>query len=70
MKRYWLIQIRKQKGLTQKELALKVGLTRQMISAIEQGIGTKPSTAQKIAAVLGFDWTRFYEPEKKVVATK
>ena len=55
MNRDWLIQIRKEKGLTQKELAIKVGLTRQMISAIEQGVGTKPSTAQKIALVLGFE---------------
>lgn len=27
--------------------------------------GASPKTAKKIAAVLGFDWTLFFEDEKK-----
>ena len=52
---------REQKKITQQELANKVGVTRQMISAIEKGARPSVKTAQKIANALSFDWTRFYE---------
>jgi len=61
MKRQWLISIRKDKCLTQEALAERVGLTRQMISAIEQGQSTQCKTAKKIATCLDIDWTRFFE---------
>ena len=64
MNRNWLKKIRKDAGFTQIKLADKVGITRQMISAIEKGAGPHPNTAKKIAAVLGFEWTRFFEEEK------
>lgn len=52
-------------GLTQEKLANEVGASRQMIGLIENGTA-KPSVklSKKIAAVLGFDWTRFYEDEE------
>lgn len=62
--REWLIELRKQKKLSQQELADKVGVTRQMISAIENGDAT-PSVpkAQIIGELLGCEWTKFYEKE-------
>lgn len=64
MKKLSLKNIRDNKGMTQEELANKVGVTRQHIGLIENGTANpSPSTAKKIAKVLGFDWTRFYEDE-------
>lgn len=52
---------RLKRGYTQESLGKEVGLVRQAISNIENGIN-HPSvdTAQKLAKVLGFDWTRFF----------
>ena len=60
--RKWLIDIRN--GRTQAQIAKAAGITQQMYSFIELGV-RRPSVevAKKIAAVLGFDWTRFYEDE-------
>lgn len=56
-----LREIRINAGMTQDQLAEKVGVIRQTISNIECGI-SKPSvsTAQAIAQVLEFDWTLFF----------
>lgn len=53
---------RLKKGLTQQQLANKLGITRQTISHIECG-RIKPSidNAKAIANVLGFKWANFYE---------
>lgn len=62
MKREWLIDVRHEKGYSQKYIADKCNITSQMYSAIE--IGKKrpsPELAKKIADVLNFSWTRFYE---------
>lgn len=60
----WLKQIRMQKKQTQEEISIKTGLSRASYSNIEIGV-RRPSvkTAKKIASVLGFDWTRFYEDQ-------
>lgn len=52
-------------NLTQKQLADLVGVDRTTISKIENGIRPSPVTAKKIAAVLGFDWTLFFQDEKE-----
>ncbi len=64
MPRDWLIAIRNSKGVMQKDVAELVGISQPSYCTIEHG-KTRPSveTAKKIAAVLGFDWTRFYEAE-------
>ena len=55
---------RKKKLLTQQQLAELVGVDRTLISKIESGAATPSvTTAKKIAAVLGFNWTRFFEDE-------
>ncbi len=62
--RKWLLDLRK--GRTQAEIAKAAGITQQMYSAIEIS-KRRPSVevAKKIAAVLGFNWTRFYEDDQE-----
>jgi len=70
--RIWFKQAREDKGFTQEELAAKIGVTRQHIGLIENGV-VAPSVevAKKIAAVLDFDWVKFFDDdsndEQKVV---
>lgn len=60
--RNWLIAQRKAKGLTQKEVADLAKISQPYICDIERGIKTpKPNTAKRIAAVLGFEWTQFFD---------
>lgn len=62
--RMWLKTMRNDQGLTQKEVAEKVGILQQTYNYIETG-KRRPSVekAKKIAEVLGFDWTLFYQDE-------
>ena len=63
--REWLAIKRKERGLTQTQLANAVGISQQGYGAIENGVrGVKVPTAKKIAAALGFEWQRFYEDDK------
>ena len=59
-----LIDLRKEKGLTQFEIAERAGVPQQFYNYIENG-RRRPSVsvAKKIAAVLGFDWTEFYDDD-------
>lgn len=60
--REWLVQLRKHKGFTQLEAAEKAGISRSYYSGIELGTRNVPvKTAKKVAAVLGFEWTLFFE---------
>ncbi len=56
-----LYKIRKEQNITQQKLAEEVGVTRQMISAIEKGSKPSVETAKKIAKILDFEWTKFFE---------
>ena len=62
--RTWLKDIRAKKELTQQEVANAANVDVTMISKIELG-ERQPSVkvAKKIASVLGFDWTLFYQDE-------
>ena len=53
---------REEAGLTQQELADKVGVVRQTISNIECGL-SRPSveTAQRIGKVISVNWVEFFE---------
>jgi putative transcriptional regulator len=66
--RKWLIDIRN--GRAQAQIAEAVGISQQMYSAIEVG-ERRPSVdvAKKIAAVLGFEWTLFYQDENELTKT-
>lgn len=66
--RHWLIELRGDK--TQEEIAKESGISQNFYSWIEKGKRTpRPIIAKRIAAVLGFDWTRFYSDsaEKEVI---
>lgn len=66
MKRDWLISLRKDKNLTQCEVAASAGISSNYYSWIETGERGNPlpvDTAKKIAEALAFDWTKFYEGE-------
>lgn len=68
--RKWLIELRKNRNLTQESVAQRAGVTRQMISAIENGEASPGiKTAKAIGAILNFDWTYFYR-EKETVGQK
>lgn len=61
--RDWLIEIRKDKKLSQYEVASLSGISQSYYAAIEVGVRGKPlnvDTAKKIASALDFQWTRFY----------
>lgn len=65
-----MLDLRKKReaaGMTQEQLAEKVGVIRQTISNIECGISL-PSipTAQAIADVLEIHWTWFFDDEEHV----
>lgn len=64
MQRDWLITIREEKKISQKYVSEQVGIAQPSYFNIEAG-KRRPSVpvAKKIAAALGFDWTRFYEED-------
>lgn len=62
--RKWLVDIRTLSKKSQQEVADAAGISQPYYAGIETGIRGKPlsvTVAKKIAAVLGFDWTRFYD---------
>ena len=62
--RKWLSDLRDVQGISQYKAAELSGISQSYYAAIETGERGKPlnaDIAKKIANVLGFDWTRFYE---------
>lgn len=62
--RKWLANIRAAENKSQQEVANAAGISQSYYAGIESGVRGKPlavPAAKKIAAVLGFDWTRFYD---------
>ena len=57
-----LRSVRKSKGLRQTDLAQAANISQSLVVKIENG-ERKPSVkvAKRIAKVLGFDWTLFFE---------
>ena len=62
--RNWLKAYREKKNISQQQLATLVDIDITAIGKYENG-KRRPSvdTAKKIAEVLDFDWTRFYEED-------
>ncbi len=61
----WLKKLRADKGYSQKETAKLCFLSQPSYANIENDKRhPSVSTAKRIADVLNFDWTRFYETEK------
>lgn len=66
MVRQWLKDIRLGKGLRQKDVAEKVGISQPSYWQIESGqCDPAVETAKKIAQELGVDWTRFFQDEER-----
>ncbi len=66
-------QLRKQRGLTQSELAEKLNMTQAMLSWLENGKHfPKPETARKIEDFFGcqIDWTSCYKKQYGRFLTK
>lgn len=64
--RDWLIEAREALGMRQSAVARAAGISQASYFNIEhEKRGVAVNTAKAIAAVLGFDWTRFYEEEGK-----
>lgn len=60
--REWMKEIRKTKGFTMKDVAESAGISESYYCTIENGSRNCPvETAKKIAVVLGFEWTKFFE---------
>lgn len=58
--RNWLVDIRGERS--QQKVADEIGIAQSTYASIETGM-RRPSvdTAKRIAAVMGFDWTKFYD---------
>ena len=58
----WLKSIRVSRGKTQEQVAKQAQMARGAYANIENG-ERRPSVrvAKRLAAVLGFEWTRFFE---------
>ena len=62
--REWLKEYRKASGKSQREVAEEARVSQPYYASLECGIrGSRISgaVAKRIAAALGFEWTRFYE---------
>lgn len=61
-----LVKIRREKAETQESVARKARISRAAYTNIENGKRRpSPKVAQRIASVLGFPWTWFFEEERK-----
>lgn len=61
----FLQAVRKEKNMTQSEVSKRAGISQPAYCNIENE-ERKPSVemAKRIGAVLGFDWTRFFEEDR------
>lgn len=66
-KRDWLKSLREQIGLSQKDVAERAGIPRSTYAQFEVGRRNPTvANAQKVALVLGFDWTLFFAQVSRV----
>lgn len=67
VKRDWLITLRDQLDLTQKDVADKAGIPRSTYAQYEVGRRNPTvANAQRISDVLGIDWTIFFAQNGRV----
>ena len=61
----WLEQLRRSKQMTEQDVAKAIGISQQHYNFIENG-KRRPSVsvAKSLGALLGFDWTQFYDEKK------
>ncbi|MGG1571625.1 helix-turn-helix transcriptional regulator [Fictibacillus sp. NRS-1165] len=64
--RSWLIDMRKQKELTQSDVGNAVGLSKNHICGIEKGKkNPSPEKAYRLGKFFDFEWKKFYEFQEK-----
>lgn len=62
-----MARLRKEKKLTQAELAQNLGISQRMVAACEAGDRRpSPELARKIEMELGLPWTRFFAEGKRM----
>ena len=63
--REWLYKLRKEKKLSQQDVADLIGKSPALYSAIELGNRRpSPEVAQKLGNLFDFNWTKFYKKSK------
>lgn len=69
--RDWLLELRNEAKLTQEDVAIKCGFSREFYTQVESG-NRNPSVknAKLIAKLLGFEWTLFFEKNSNEVLTR
>ena len=66
--RNWLKELRDNHKLSQMQIAEMTGITQNYYSNIENDERRpSPEVAKRIAEVLHFNWTKFYEDKKEEV---
>lgn len=66
--RQWLKELRAAAGYSTYKAAELAGISQSYYASIEVGTRGNPlnvDVAKKIAEALGFDWTRFYDDQRK-----
>ena len=64
-----MVRLRKERKLTQTDLAQACGVSQRMIAAVEAGERRpSPKLAQRIGAELGFSWVLFFEDGQGMMA--
>ena len=68
--RQWLVDARKAKGFSQKEIAHRVGVSQPTFNNYEHNhISPSVPVAQRIALALGVEWTKFFEEQGNELRT-
>ena len=62
--------VRKDRGLTQRELARRVGTSQARVSSIETGLNVSPQLAQKYADVLMCDVSELRTPDQPTITLR
>ena len=65
-----LRDVRRNRGLSQRELAKRVGTYQPRIAMIESGTNILPETAHKIASALLCDVSDLVQPEEPTITLK
>jgi len=65
-----LRNVRRDRGLSQRELAERVGTYQPHIALIEDGKNIRPETADKIARALLCDTSDLVQPEEPVITLR
>ncbi len=65
-----LKDVRRDRGLSQRELGRRVGMNQPRVSSIETGLNVSPALAQRFAAVLMCDVADLRTPAEPTVTFK